>query len=103
MAWVDALVRASPLTSAESRRAGVAAVGLPGIGRARRELRAVRDGVDRPKETELRLLVVRLGFPEPQVQCPVRGLGWRVIQIDQWGLTHPGSWIRQLSTLVPRR
>lgn len=34
-------------------------------------MRAVRDGVDSPKETELRLLIVRHGFLEPQVQCPV--------------------------------
>jgi hypothetical protein len=87
VAWVDALVRATPLTSGQARRAGVAAVGLHGIDRARHVLRAVRDGVDSPKETELRLLVIRLGFPEPQVQCPVTeadglvvaslDLGWR--------------------------
>jgi hypothetical protein len=84
--WVDALLFATGLTAAEARRAVGPSVGLHGLGEARRVLADARDGVHSPKETELRLLVVASGFPEPQTQCPVLldgrvvahlDLGWR--------------------------
>jgi hypothetical protein len=148
VAWIEALLRASGLRAAQARRAGVTAVGLHGVTAAHTVLRAARDGVDSPKETELRLLVIRFGFPEPRVQCPVvdrggriiasldlgwrrrmtgleydgavhlearqhsedltrlndvRSTGWHVLQIDKYGLSRPGRWLRQLATRVPRR
>lgn len=38
-----------------------------GVGSARRALTHVRIGVESPKETELRLLLVRAGLPEPEI------------------------------------
>ncbi|MGF1663992.1 MAG: hypothetical protein ACFCVG_16275 [Kineosporiaceae bacterium] len=98
VAWIDALLRATGLRAADARRAAVGAAGRHGRGESQRVLRAARDGVDSPKETELRLLVVRFGFPEPQVQCPVvdrdgttiasLDLGWRR---RMTGLEYDGS------------
>lgn len=79
VAWIDALLRASELSALHARRAAAAAAGLHGLAAAHRVLRAARDGVDSPKETELRLLVVRFGFPEPCVQCPVVGMDGTII------------------------
>jgi len=39
----------------------------PGVATLRRALELVRPGVESPKETELRLLIVRAGLPEPEV------------------------------------
>jgi hypothetical protein len=80
--WADALLRATGLRAAEARAALVAASGLHGLTRARRVLRDARDGVDSPKETELRLLVTGAGFPEPRTQCPVLLHGRVVARLD---------------------
>lgn len=71
VAWVDALVRRTSLTTFEARDLAGATTGLPGLVVGRRVIRAARDGVDSPRETALRLLVLRHGFPEPVTQCPV--------------------------------
>ncbi|MGF1647690.1 MAG: hypothetical protein ACFCVF_12330 [Kineosporiaceae bacterium] len=76
--WVDALLRATGLVAVRARSGLIPAAGLRGLDQARLVLRAARDGVDSPKETELRLLVVGAGFPEPQTQCPVV-LGGRIV------------------------
>jgi hypothetical protein len=98
VAWVDALLRATGLPAATARRTITRGVGLHGIHAATQVLRAARDGVDSPKETELRLLIVARGFPEPRVQCPVSDtagtifasldLGW-----EEWrsGLEYDGA------------
>lgn len=98
VAWVDALLRTTGTPSQAARGGLVAGRGLHGIGTARRVLLDARDGVDSPRETQLRLLVLGRGFPEPVVQCPVadrRGevfarldLGW-----PQWrtGLEYDGA------------
>ncbi|MGF1663301.1 MAG: hypothetical protein ACFCVG_12700 [Kineosporiaceae bacterium] len=80
--WADAFLRATGLRAAEARAALVAASGLHGLTRARRVLRDARDGVDSPKETELRLLVIAAGFPEPRTQCPVTFGGRVVAHLD---------------------
>ena len=60
--------RKSPDTSIERLVAAVAiAKRFAGRKRAREALTAIRSGVDSPKETELRLLIVRAGLPEPVV------------------------------------
>ncbi len=46
---------------------------------ARRVLTWARDGVDSPKETELRLLALRCGFPEPDVQHAVVDRTGRIV------------------------
>jgi hypothetical protein len=60
-------------TSMERLHAQVAiAKGAHGTKRAREALPHIRPGVDSPKETELRLLLVRAGLPEPRVGYEVR-------------------------------
>jgi len=73
----DYLVRRKgPATSLERLTAEVAiAKGRPGSVRAREALALVRAGTDSPKETAVRLLIVRAGLPEPVV-------GHRVIDAD---------------------
>ena len=73
----DFLVRRKgAATSLERLTAEVAiAKGRRGTVRAREALALVRAGTDSPKETELRLLIVRAGLPEPVV-------GHRVIDAD---------------------
>jgi hypothetical protein len=44
-----------------------AARGRRGVARVREALDLVRPGVESPKETELRLLLVRAGLPEPEI------------------------------------
>jgi len=65
----DALVRRiNPLATMEQLRAAVARQsGRRGAKKLRAALEDVRPGVDSPKETELRLLLVRAGLPEPEV------------------------------------
>ncbi|MHA3683504.1 endonuclease domain-containing protein [Leucobacter sp. HY1908] len=45
--------------------------GCPGAARMREALPQIRPGVASPPETELRLLVMRAGLPEPVTNCPV--------------------------------
>ncbi len=45
--------------------------GRRGIRRARRALSLVDAGAESPRETWLRLLLIRAGFPAPQTQIPV--------------------------------
>jgi very-short-patch-repair endonuclease len=80
--WVDALLRATCLPAAQARSAVVPAAGLHGLDMAGKVLRDARDGVDSPKETELRLLIQDAGFPEPRTQCPVVVDGRVVARLD---------------------
>ena len=45
--------------------------GLPGYRRAMRARALIRENTDSPKETELRLLLVRHGLPEPGINVPI--------------------------------
>lgn len=65
----DALVRrVKPLASMEELRVAVARfAGHRGARRLRAALEWVRPGTDSPKETELRVLLIRAGLPEPEV------------------------------------
>jgi len=45
--------------------------GTPGYRRAMRARALVRVGTDSPKETELRLLLIRHGLPEPGINVPM--------------------------------
>jgi hypothetical protein len=45
--------------------------GRRGIRRARAALSLVNGGAESPRETWLRLLLIRAGFPAPQTQIPV--------------------------------
>ncbi|TFD12281.1 hypothetical protein E3T42_15160 [Cryobacterium sp. TMT4-10] len=65
----DSLVRRQrpPATMAELQSAVARQAGLPGARRLREALAQVRARTDSPKETVLRLLIVRAGLPEPEV------------------------------------
>jgi hypothetical protein len=71
----DELVRRrNPLATTEQVHAAVdAAAGRRGIAVVRRALSEVRAGVDSPRETWLRLLIVRSGLPEPMVNLAIWG------------------------------
>lgn len=65
-------VRAEPACTLDDLRAAVLARRrMPGGERARRALPWIRSGVDSAAETALRLLLVRNGMPEPDVDVPV--------------------------------
>lgn len=66
----DALVRAG-LTSIETLIAFTSASHLDGVVRAREAALLVRDRVDSPRETDVRLLLVCAGLPEPEVNVDV--------------------------------
>lgn len=55
---------------------------FPGCARVRAMLPWVREGVDSPKETETRLLIVAGGLPEPEVQHEIRRDGGIVARSD---------------------
>ncbi|MEO6827867.1 MAG: hypothetical protein ABI255_06415 [Microbacteriaceae bacterium] len=65
----DALVRRQdpPSDLEELGRAVRGHSGRPGARRLRNAFDLVRPGTDSPKETELRLLLIRAGLPEPEV------------------------------------
>lgn len=54
--------------------------GRPGYRRALRARALIRAGTDSPKETELRLLLVRHGLPEPDVNVPMFDTDGRWVQ-----------------------
>lgn len=91
----DALVRRqSPLATLELLAAGVARYsGHRGARLLREAFRWVREGVDSPKETDLRLVIVRGGLPEPEVNGQ--------ILIDSGAATTHGDLVyRQYKVLV---
>lgn len=82
VAEVDALVRATSLTAAAAREGARGLAGLHGLPAARQVLASCRDGVDSPRETLLRLVLLRAGVPEPVTQCPVLLDGRQVARLD---------------------
>jgi hypothetical protein len=71
VAKIDALARATKLKTPDVESLGDRYAGRRGIRRARGALRLVDAGAESPRETWLRLLLIRAGFPRPQTQIPV--------------------------------
>jgi|SRR5690349_18983436 len=71
VAKIDALARATRLELADVELLAERYAGRRGIKRARVALSLVDAGAESPRETWLRLLLVRAGFPRPQTQIPV--------------------------------
>jgi hypothetical protein len=71
VAAIDALARATHLKIADVELLADRYKGRRGIRKARTVLNLVDPGAESPKETWLRLLVIRNGFPRPQTQIPV--------------------------------
>jgi hypothetical protein len=98
VAAIDALARATHLKTADVELLAERYKGRRGIRNARRVLDLVDPGAESPKETWLRLLVIRHGFPRPQTQIPVYDeygaliavldMGWEEIKL---ALDHEGD------------
>lgn len=74
---IDALARATRLRVPDLRAALHRYAGWKGIKRARTAIDLVDPRAESPKETWLRLLIIRAGFPRPESQVPV---------YDQYGM-----------------
>ncbi|PQM49319.1 hypothetical protein C1Y40_00457 [Mycobacterium talmoniae] len=91
VAAIDALARATHLKMADVELLAERYPGRRGIRRARIALDLVDPGAESPRETWLRLLLIRAGFPRPQTQIPlydeygqlvaVIDLGWEDIKV----------------------
>lgn len=102
VAAIDALAHATHLKMADVDLLTQRFKGRRGIRGARAALDLVDPGAESPRETWLRLLVIRNGFPRPQTQIPVRDeygaliavpdLGWEDLKIgmDYEGEHHRG-------------
>lgn len=67
------LARQEALCTLHQLRSAVSAFsGRRGVRKLREALCDIRAGVDSPKETEVRLLLVRGGLPEPQINAVIR-------------------------------
>lgn len=79
---IDALLNATRCTVDEVERIADRYPGARHIRRLRDVLDLADGGAESPKETELRLLLVRDGLPRPVTQIPVRRPGHRERRID---------------------
>ncbi|WP_431238608.1 hypothetical protein ACQ86B_01615 [Mycolicibacterium aichiense] len=80
---VDALARAARLKLPDVELLTERHQGRRGIVRPRAALDLVDSGAESPKETWLRLVIVRAGFPRPQTQIPVRNeYGVLIAELD---------------------
>ncbi|MUM09015.1 MULTISPECIES: endonuclease domain-containing protein [unclassified Mycolicibacterium] len=68
---IDALARAARLSVADIETAADRHRGRRGIHRARKTIALVDPKAESPRETALRLLIVRAGFPAPVSQHPI--------------------------------
>lgn len=71
VAAIDALARAAHLKVADIELAAERHAGRKGIKQARATIALVDPGAESPRETWLRLLVIRAGYPRPRTQHPV--------------------------------
>ena len=83
VAAIDALAQAVELKPADIDLLGERYRGRRGMKAARTALELVDGGAQSPKETWLRLLLLRAGFPRPQTQIAVRNeWGWAEAYLD---------------------
>jgi Protein of unknown function (DUF559) len=83
VAAVDALAQATEVKLADVELLVVRYQGRRGMKAARAALELVDGGSQSPKETWLRLLLVKAGFPRPQTQIAVRNeWGWPEAYLD---------------------
>lgn len=100
VAAIDALARATRLDMTDVERLARNYPGRRGIRKARGVIPLVDAGAESPRETWLRLLFIRAGFPRPTTQIPVHDeygflvamldMGWEDLKIgaDYDGLHH---------------
>jgi hypothetical protein len=83
VAAIDALAQVVELKHADIELLVDRYRGRRGIKRARASLELIDDGAQSPKETWLRLLLIRAGLPRPQTQIAVRNeLGYVEAYLD---------------------
>ena len=91
VAAIDALARAARLNVADAELIAERYKGHRNIRRARSALYLVDAGAESPRETWLRLILIKAGYPRPQTQIPVRDqygalvavvdMGWEDIKV----------------------
>ncbi|HEU0190991.1 MAG TPA: hypothetical protein VFR17_06950 [Mycobacterium sp.] len=91
VAAIDALARATKLKMADVELLAQRYPGHRGVHRARTAIDLVDPGAESPRETWLRLLLIRAGFPRPTTQIPVHDqygqlvavldMGWEDIKV----------------------
>lgn len=77
------------LVQLEALRAFCAQASGAGAGAARTAVAFVRERVDSPMETRLRMLIVLAGIPEPVVNREIRGVGGKATR--RYDLSWPGT------------
>jgi hypothetical protein len=85
VAMIDSLARATRLKVADVELLAERSKGRRGIRRARTALDLVDPGAESPRETWLRLLLMRAGFPRPQTQIPVRDRYGQLVAVFDMG------------------
>lgn len=88
VAAIDALARATDLKVADAELLAERYTGRRGIRRARKTFGLVDAGAESPRETWLRLLLIRAGFPAPQTQIPVYDEYGQLIAVLDMGWEH---------------
>jgi hypothetical protein len=88
---IDALARATRLKVPDIELAAGRYPGRHGLERALKAIQLVDPGAESPRETWLRLLIIRAGYPPPETQMPVYNeygvliaevdMGWRDLKI----------------------
>lgn len=91
VAIIDALARSTRLEVPDIELFAQRYPGHRGIRKARTAIDLVDPGAESPKETWLRLLLIRAGFPRPTTQIPIYGdygeliavldMGWEEIKV----------------------
>jgi hypothetical protein len=88
VAMIDALAQATRLKMADVELLAERYKGRRGIRSSRVALALVDPGADSPRETWLRLLLIRAGFPPPQTQIPVYDEYGQLVAVLDMGWEH---------------
>jgi hypothetical protein len=88
VAAIDALARATDLKMADVELLADRYRGRRGIRRARVALSLVDAGAESPRESWLRLILLRAGFPAPQTQIPLYDEYGQLVAVLDMGWEH---------------
>ena len=89
VAGLDALVRAAKVDDLAVQEIVRRSAGRRGIARARASLDLVDAGAESPKESWLRVILIRAGLPRPQTQIPVYDGYWKPFAVLDLGWQEP--------------
>ncbi|MBS9533122.1 hypothetical protein KIH27_05900 [Mycobacterium sp. M1] len=82
---MDALVRAAEFKDVDVQQILARCTGRRGVVRARESLDLVDPGAESPKESWLRVALIRAGLPRPQTQIPVYDGYWEPFAVLDMG------------------